>query len=99
MAERIHAAASGTAMKYPRADFPGPVNAVVSMPTPSSTSSTSSCRPEDQLRKSLYLRAAVPVTGFHLPETMRLFFPTREPKDRLANDLPESRIISGRAVV
>src|SRR5512141_263036 len=99
MAERIHAAASGTAIQYPRADFPGPAKAVVSMRTPSSTSPTSSCRPEDRLRESLYPRAAVPVTGFHLPETMRLFFPTREPKDRLADDLQESRIISGHAVV
>jgi len=47
----------------------------------------------------LYLRAAVPVTGFHLLETMPLFFPTREPKDRITNDLPETRIISGHAVV
>ena len=96
MAERIHAAASGTAIQYPRADFPGPANAVVSMPIPSSTSS---CRPKDQLRESLYLRAAEPVTGFRLLETMLLFFRTRDPKDRIANDLLETRIISWHAVV
>jgi hypothetical protein len=99
MAERIHAAASGTAMKYPRTDFPGPAKTVFSMPTPSSTSSTPSCRTEDQLRKSLYLRAAIPVTGFHLLETMLLFFPTREPKDRITNDLPERRINYRHTVV
>src|SRR5512141_717434 len=99
MAERIHAAASGTAMKYPRADFPGPARTVVSMPTPSSTSSASSCRTEDQIRKSLYLRAAVPVTGFHPLEILLLFFPAREPKDRITKDLPETRIIYLHAVV
>jgi len=31
MAESIHAAANGTAIQYPRADFPGPAEAIVSM--------------------------------------------------------------------
>ena len=62
MVERIHAAANGTPIQYPRADFHGPADADASIPIPSSSSSLP---PEGSGPESLYLPAAKPVTGFH----------------------------------